>query len=82
MNLAFAKDVYLVDGKARSCIYDLNAGKLYSINHLLAEKLHDICDKGQFDISVDEISKYIITHYLNEEKLVKTFSDYLKSELK
>lgn len=35
-----------------------------------------------FDISSDEISEYVIKHYLNEETLIKTFSDYLKSELK
>ena len=54
-----------VDGKARSCIYDLNAGKLYSINHLLAEKLHDICDKGQFDISVDEELAKLIDKFIS-----------------
>jgi hypothetical protein len=35
-----------------------------------------------FDISIDEISQYIIKHYLNEKTLIDTFADYLKSELK
>lgn len=31
-----AENVLLVDGKSKSCIYDLNANKLYHINHALS----------------------------------------------
>lgn len=39
MFYALEKDVYLVKGHARSCIYDLNQSKLYSINQLLSDKI-------------------------------------------
>lgn len=34
-----------------------------------------------FDVSFEEISRYIIKHYLNEEILIENFSEYLKTEL-
>lgn len=34
-----------------------------------------------FDVSFEEISRYIIKHYLNEEILIDNFSEYLKTEL-
>ena len=36
------KDVYIVDGLKKSCIYDLSKGHLYSINHNLAKVLRRI----------------------------------------
>ena len=42
-------NVYLVDGTARSCIYDFNRSKLYSINNLLAKKI-DLANQGKIRI--------------------------------
>lgn len=35
-------DVYLVEGKAKSCIYDLNNSKLFSVNKALSDKIIEI----------------------------------------
>lgn len=42
MFYTFNQDVFLVQGKSRSCIYDLKHSKLYSINNLLAQKIKEI----------------------------------------
>jgi len=33
------RNVYLVNGKNRGCIYDFNSSKLYSINNELSNKI-------------------------------------------
>lgn len=35
-------NVYIVEGKAKSCIYDLNKSRLFSVNKTLADKLIQI----------------------------------------
>ena len=39
MYYVLCEEVYLVEGKAKSCLYDLKNGKLYSINQALANKI-------------------------------------------
>ncbi len=52
MYYSLNENVYIVDGKAKGCIYDLNESKLFSVNKALAEKLVEINKNG---ISVDKI---------------------------
>ena len=40
MVYALNDDVYIVNGKAKSCIYDFNSSKLYSINGALSQELN------------------------------------------
>ncbi len=40
MVYALNDDVYIVNGKAKSCIYDFNSSKLYSINDALSRELN------------------------------------------
>lgn len=42
MNYILRDNVYLVNGVVKSCIYDFNTGKLYSINENLAKELEKI----------------------------------------
>ncbi|MVX64211.1 radical SAM protein [Clostridium chromiireducens] len=56
--------VYFVNGKVKSCIYDLNESKLYSINKLLAEKVNQI-NKGQIRVDyVDEELKKVLDGFV------------------
>lgn len=77
-------NVYLVNGKSKSCIYDLNKSKLYSINKVLAEKLEMVNNGLLIKNTVDEelkkvfdkfseleimrLSESIETHYIQEIK--------------
>ncbi|MBO5372300.1 MAG: radical SAM protein [Lachnospiraceae bacterium] len=58
------ENVYLVKGKARSCIYDLNNSKLYSVNNALAEKIEQANTKG-IDIHIgDKNLKNILDEFI------------------
>lgn len=46
MYYVFNKNVYLVRGAEKSCIYDFNTSKLYSVNKALSEKLDVINQQG------------------------------------
>lgn len=70
--ISFEKDVYLVNGCARSCIYDLNTGRLYSINNALAERLCQICEKGLFDEKEDVQLTEVINQLISLKILSKT----------
>lgn len=48
MYYSLNNDVFIVDGEKKSCIYDLSNSKLYSINNLLAEKIHQV-NRGKID---------------------------------
>ena len=54
MKYSLSNDVYLVSGHARSCLYDLNKGKLYSISNTLAEKLEMISASPKDIVSNDK----------------------------
>lgn len=63
-------NVYIVEGKAKSCIYDLNKSKLFSVNKSLADKLIQLNEIG---ISVDDVDcelKDILEKFI-ENELVK-----------
>lgn len=58
-------NVYLVKGSARSCIYDLNSTKLYSINNALAQKIDLANKEGVSDDVFDEELKKIFDELVN-----------------
>lgn len=57
MFYALNDSVYIVNGTARSCIYDFNSQKLYSINAALAEEINMInmgdCEEGTANIQLE-----------------------------
>ena len=75
-------NVYIVNGRSKSCIYDLSKSKLYSINKNLAKKIEmvnmgEICEKNiedelriVFDEFVDrgliKLSELPETHQIDE----------------
>lgn len=61
-------NVYLVRGKVRSCIYDFNSLKLYSINDALARVIETANVKG---ISVDSV----------EGELKSLFAEFIKDNI-
>lgn len=65
MVYSLKKNVYLVSGKARSCIYDINTSKMYSINNNLA-------------IKIDEANKYGINEDNIEPELKDVFDIFVK----
>lgn len=70
------ENVYLVKGKSRSCIYDFNASKLYSINKALEEKL-DLVNAGKLRLGDvgGEIKK--IFDNLVELKILKLSENHI-----
>ena len=50
MYYALNENVYLVKGACKSCIYDFNTSKLYSVNNALSEKL-DLVNQGGLGVS-------------------------------
>lgn len=59
-------NVYVVNGKARSCIYDLNTSKLYSINKALAKKI-DLVNNGQIcEKTVERELKIVLDEFINK----------------
>lgn len=64
------KNVYLVDGKARSCIYDLNGLRLFSINNNLAQAIHKANECGIIEETVDNELKDILNKLVQLELLV------------
>lgn len=58
MFYALNSSVYLVKGSARSCVYDFNSSKLYSVNKALAEKI-DLLNSGEIrnDLEDEELKK-------------------------
>lgn len=53
MYYSLNENVYIVEGKAKGCIYDMNSSKLYSANKALAVKLVEINKSGLFVDDVD-----------------------------
>lgn len=54
MLYSLVEDVYIVNGIVNSCLYDLNNGKIYSLNSQLAEQINKINNKG---IDIDNIEE-------------------------
>ena len=76
------ENVYLIEGNARSCVYDFNTSKLYSINRALAEKLN-LVNAGKLglgdvggetkqifdqlmELKIIQLSENHISHYIDE----------------
>ena len=80
MYYSFQKNVYLVKGEKRGCIYDLNNSKLYSINHELTEKL-DLVNQGNLCTDITDKSLIQMLEKLENLNiiriLVKPESHYL-----
>ena len=88
MNYVLKENVYLVKGSAKSCMYDFNTGKLYSVNENLAKELEKINDglvKTEFitpdlkpiiekfvNLGLVDISEYPKPHDIQEIKSVNT----------
>ena len=66
MFYVFNNDVYLVKGSYRSCIYDFNSSKLYSVNSNLAKKL-ELSSKGY--LPPDHIDNELKTVFNDLSKL-------------
>lgn len=63
------KDIFIVDGLSKSCIYDLSKGRLYSINKALANVLKNL-NKGDFD-----------TEYIFEDKLQEIINLLIEKDI-
>lgn len=67
MYYVLCEDVYLVDGEAKSCLYDLKNDKLYSINKLLADKMKLINDGKIEEKDVEPNLKTILNTFMDKE---------------
>lgn len=63
------ENVYLVRGNVRSCIYDFNTSKLYSINSKLSEKIN-LINEGK-----------ILVDTVDDEELVKILDELVQLKL-
>ena len=66
MYYALSEDVYIVDGELKSCLYDLKNAKLYSINKLLADKIHLINDGKMEEKDVDPELKMVLNTFMDK----------------
>lgn len=58
--------VYIVNGKKKSCLYDLNKSKLYSINKALAEKMNMV-NAGEIQVENTDIElKSVFDDFINK----------------
>lgn len=73
MYLSFCDNVYLVEGKSKDCIYDLNNGKLYHLKKQGSELIKKL-SINSFEITENSFIKFLI-----DNKLVRFSSK--KSEL-
>lgn len=70
MYYSLNKNVYIVSGKAKGCIYDLNKSKLFSVNKALSDKLIEINKKG---LSVDYVNyelKEVLQQFIENELII------------
>lgn len=54
-----SENVYLVDGKLKSCIYDLKKGMLYHINHELSDFIKKYCTNFNISLKPEEMQMLI-----------------------
>ena len=81
MYYSLNNNVYIVKGKAKGCIYDLNTSKLYSVNKALADKLVEINKNGLFVDDVDYELKSILQQ-LVKNGLVKMTQTHSPNNIK
>lgn len=63
-------NVYIVEGKAKGCIYDLNKSRLFSVNKALADKLIEINKNGILVDNVNYELKTVLQQFV-ENELIK-----------
>ena len=63
-------NVFIVEGKANSCIYDLNKSKLFSVNKALSNKLIEI-NKHAIPVDTIDLNLKIIFQRLIQNDLLK-----------
>ncbi len=80
MRLTFNDRVYLVKGIAKSCIYDFNNHKLYSVNSKLAEKL-TLIENGECLDDCDEPELIRIFDRFLHEGILKQSEKYEKHDI-
>ena len=67
MYYSLNKNVYIIEGKSKGCIYDLNKSKLFSVNKALADKLIEINKNGVLVDDVDYELKNILQQLIDNE---------------
>ena len=80
MHYILCDDVYLVEGKAKSCIYDLKGNRLYSINKRLSNKIKLINDGKLFYEDIDNELKNVINTFI-EKNLIELSNNYRKNNI-
>lgn len=70
------KNVYFVSGYLNGCIYDLNQGKLYTLNHELSEKFKMI-NNGLLTDQTEDIELQKCLKYFIDNKVLM-FSEFTK----
>lgn len=63
-------NVYIVEGTAKGCLYDLNHGKLYSVNKALSAQLAEINKNGLPTDGVGDELENVLRHFV-EKQLIK-----------
>lgn len=67
MYYVLSEDVYLVEGKVKSCLYDLKKGRLYSINQILANKIK-LINNGEIEEKNVELElKEVLDTFIDKE---------------
>ena len=69
---SLAEDVYLVNGKARSCLYDLKNCELYSISNKTAEVVKQLVILPNFYTTLSDNEQTIVEKVLESDLLIKT----------
>lgn len=67
MYYVLCEDVYIVNGKARGCLYDLRNSRLYSINKMLTDKMKLINDGKLEEKDIDFELKTILNTFIDKE---------------
>lgn len=74
--------VYIVEGKVKTCIYDLNNSKLFSVNKALSDKLVQINEKGlSVDTNIDFELKNILEQLI-ENGIIKISQTHSPKNIK
>lgn len=76
MYYSLNKNVYIVSGKAKGCIYDFNKSKLFSVNKALSDKLIEI---NKIGLSVDCVNyelKEVLQRLIENELIIISKTHY------
>lgn len=75
MRITFVKNVFFVEGKIKSCIYDLNLGNLYHMGKEETNFIKSIVGENKETLKLSEQEKEIFD-FLIEHKLLMWSSDF------